>query len=215
MKKVIVRLGNGLGNQLFTYAAAYSFAKKNNAKLYVDDESGFYKRYKYELHNFNISADIVDKKYKFLGIGGRFKRKLLKVLNKYNTNKFFLIEEADKNKLAYYNKGQFNKNFAEKLYFEGYFQSEKYFDSEKLNLLKEYTFKNIILHQKSSFVNLIKNTNSISIHVRQNKFLSEDKFQVCPINMDKKNMQKLNTQPSAGVLRWRKPRMGGLGHPCW
>jgi hypothetical protein len=54
MKKVIVRLGNGLGNQLFTYAAAYSFAKKNNAKLFVDDESGFYKRLKYELHNFNL-----------------------------------------------------------------------------------------------------------------------------------------------------------------
>ena len=36
MKEVIVRLGNGLGNQLFTYAAAYSFAKKYNAKLYVD-----------------------------------------------------------------------------------------------------------------------------------------------------------------------------------
>ena len=43
MKKVIVRLGNGLGNQLFTYAAAYSFAKRNNAELYIDDESGFYK----------------------------------------------------------------------------------------------------------------------------------------------------------------------------
>ena len=28
MKRVIVRLGNGLGNQLFTYAAAYTFAKK-------------------------------------------------------------------------------------------------------------------------------------------------------------------------------------------
>ena len=49
MKKVIVRLGNGLGNQLFIYAAAYSFAKRNNAELYVDDESGFYKRHKYEL----------------------------------------------------------------------------------------------------------------------------------------------------------------------
>ena len=71
MKKVIVRLGNGLGNQLFTYAAAYSFAKKNNAKLFVDDESGFYKRYKYELHNFNISAQIIEKKYKFLGFFGR------------------------------------------------------------------------------------------------------------------------------------------------
>ena len=68
MKEVIVRLGNGLGNQLFTYAAAYSFAKKNNAKLYVDNESGFYKMYKYELHNLNISAPIVEKQYKFLGI---------------------------------------------------------------------------------------------------------------------------------------------------
>ena len=89
MKEVIVRLGNGLGNQLFTYAAAYSFAKKYNAKLYVDDESGFYKMYKYELHNLNISAPIVEKKYKFLGIGGRIKRKILKKLNNFKNFKNF------------------------------------------------------------------------------------------------------------------------------
>ena len=71
MKKVIVRLGNGLGNQLFTYAAAYSFSKKNNANLYVDDTSGFYKRYKYELHNFNITAPIIETKYKFIGAFGK------------------------------------------------------------------------------------------------------------------------------------------------
>ena len=28
MKEVIVRLGNGLGNQMFTYASAFTFAKK-------------------------------------------------------------------------------------------------------------------------------------------------------------------------------------------
>ena len=83
MKEVIVRLGNGLGNQLFTYAAAFTFAKKNNAKLYIDDESGFYKRYKYELHNFNVTAEMVEKKYKFLGISGRIKRRILKRLNHY------------------------------------------------------------------------------------------------------------------------------------
>ena len=70
MKKIIVRLGNGLGNQLFTYAAAFSFAKKHQAEIYVDDESGFQKKYKYELHNFNISAQIIEKKYKFVGTLG-------------------------------------------------------------------------------------------------------------------------------------------------
>ena len=100
MKKVIVRLGNGLGNQLFTYAAAYSFAKRNNAELYIDDESGFYKRYKYELHNFNISSSIVGNEFKFIGFLGRVKRKILINLSRINPNTKFLIEKRDGEKLT-------------------------------------------------------------------------------------------------------------------
>jgi len=99
MKKVIVRLGNGLGNQLFTYAAAYAFAKKNKAELYIDDESGFYKRHKYELHNFKISAQIIERRHKFLGHFGRLKRRLLK---KFINKSSFLAEETDEEKLTYY-----------------------------------------------------------------------------------------------------------------
>ena len=152
MKKVIVRLGNGLGNQLFTYAAAYSFAKKNNAELYVDDESGFYKRYKYELHNFNISAPIVEKNHKFIGFFGRAKRKILQKTNNYKKNKIFLIEKKDINNLTNFNNHQLDINFNKRLYFEGYFQSEKYFKDENKNLQKEFSFKNQILNQKNSFI---------------------------------------------------------------
>ena len=174
MKKVIVRLGNGLGNQLFTYAAAYSFAKKNNAELYVDDESGFYERYKYELHNFNISAPIVEKKFKFLGIRGRIKRRILKKLNSFNKNKTFLVEERNKEKFAYYNNDQLDINFKDKLFFEGFFQSEKYFQNEENNLRNELTFKKDIINQKSSLASKIKNDNSVSIHIRQSKFLASE-----------------------------------------
>ena len=174
MKKVIVRLGNGLGNQLFTYAAAYTFARKNNAELYVDDESGFHKRYKYELHNLNITAPIVERKYKFLGIGSKIKRKILQKINNFKKDKIFLIEEHDSNKLTFYNQKQLNINFNNRLYFEGYFQSEKYFKDESENLKEEFSFRKIITNHESSFLDKIKNNNSVSIHVRQTKFKDDE-----------------------------------------
>tara|TARA_B100000795_G_C22751090_1_gene419460 strand:- start:684 stop:857 length:174 start_codon:yes stop_codon:yes gene_type:complete len=43
-KKVIVRVAEGLGNQLFMYANGLALAKKNAATLYIDNESGFFKK---------------------------------------------------------------------------------------------------------------------------------------------------------------------------
>ena len=191
MKKVIVRLGNGLGNQLFTYAAAYSFAKKNNAKLFVDDESGLSKKvdktrgYKYELHNFNISAEIAERKYKFIGIIGKTKKAILKKISRFNPRYKFLTESKDKNKLTNYNPDQLNITFNNNLYFEGYFQSEKYYKSNMQDLFKEFSFKNNIINQSNPIINDIKNNNSVSIHLRQDKFLADENH---------KNLNKLNSE---------------------
>tara|TARA_B100001750_G_C15405239_1_gene544783 strand:+ start:69 stop:977 length:909 start_codon:yes stop_codon:yes gene_type:complete len=183
MKKVIVRLGNGLGNQLFTYASAFAFAKRNNAKLYIDDKSGFYKRHKYELHNFTISGTIVDKKYKFLGPLGRLKRRIMK---KFGLKSSFFIEEVDEKKLSYYNPIKFEHNFNNTLYFEGYFQSEKYFEKYKKEILTEFTFKeHLKKDQPQSIIKNIKNSNSVSIHLRQEKFLKDENH---------KDLEKINLE---------------------
>ena len=39
-KKLICRISNGFGNQMFMYAAAYSFAKQLNYTLFLDTFSG-------------------------------------------------------------------------------------------------------------------------------------------------------------------------------
>ena len=58
MKKIIVRTGGGLGNQLFMYAAARKLAIKLNRTLVIDyilEKKPLYKR-SYQLNNFNING---------------------------------------------------------------------------------------------------------------------------------------------------------------
>ena len=53
-KTLIVRIGEGLGNQLFMYANAYSLSKKFDYTLYLDNESGFLKNGRSRSYNLDI-----------------------------------------------------------------------------------------------------------------------------------------------------------------
>ena len=66
-KKLIVQIAEGLGNQIFMYAYAYSLSKKLDYALFIDNKSGYSKRknllrshQKYMLNNFNLYANIAD-----------------------------------------------------------------------------------------------------------------------------------------------------------
>ena len=43
MKKLIVRIAEGLGNQMFMYSHSYSLSKKLNYTLFLDNTSGYFK----------------------------------------------------------------------------------------------------------------------------------------------------------------------------
>ena len=67
-KKIILKISEGLGNQFFMYANAYSLMKKNNLELLIDRYSGYYNKktvYNFILDNFNISAKYATSKYTF------------------------------------------------------------------------------------------------------------------------------------------------------
>ena len=192
MKNLIVRLANGIGNQLFTYAAAFSYSKKINANLLIDDKSGFYKRHKYELSDFNLSAKIATDNYKFLGNIGRLKRKIYKKFDFINKDITFIEEKKDQNKLKEFNKNIFTKNENKNIYLEGYFQTEKYFKSVKKDVLDEFSLKEKIVKKKNKFKDLILNSNSVSIHIRNNKFLENENHENIS-QLNKENL-KLNVK---------------------
>ena len=102
-RKLITRISNELGNQLFMYASTFAIAKKLDRKLLIDNETSFKSKKnisKYGLDNFTISSDIADKNDKFLGIMGYMKRKLIKKLDYFLNNKNFYVETKDRNKIT-------------------------------------------------------------------------------------------------------------------
>ena len=65
----ILRVAEGIGNQLFMYANAFSLSKKYNYKLLIDNTSGYFKKKNqirsYELNKFITNLNIASEKFKF------------------------------------------------------------------------------------------------------------------------------------------------------
>ena len=170
--KLIVRLSNNLGNQMFMYASAYVFAKKLNRDFFYDDETAYQNSnlYKYNLDIFKISSTKAPKNLKFLNKSGYVKRKFLKYFDNFYSSKMFYVEPRDRNKNTSFNDKILSGNFRDKLFVEGHFESEKYFNSHINEIKSEFSFKNYKSFENNQIFNSIKNSESVSICVRQNRF---------------------------------------------
>ncbi len=172
-KKLVVRLSEGIGNQLFMYANAYSLSKKFDYNLFIDNTSGYFKAKNkirnYELNNFLINENIASNNLKFDTFLKECKRKILKKFDKYNSNKNFLIEYKDFSKKTYYKELNLN-NFSNLIFLEGHFECEKYFSEYRNNLINMFKIKTNLINNSNNYIAELSNNNSVSICVRQNRY---------------------------------------------
>jgi len=173
-KNLIIRISNGLGNQLFMYASAYAISKELSRKLLIDNESSFYSNKNisdYLLNNFNITSEIASDNKKFKSLYGYLKRKFLLKTDLFRRNKFFYIEKKNIDKITNYNDDFKNKFFDNNMYVEGYFESEKYFLNYKRSLSNEFKFKNPDIYKNNLYFDNISKSNSVALCIRQNRFI--------------------------------------------
>jgi len=183
MKKIIARISNGFGNQMFLYATAYSLSKKLNRKLELDIFSGLNslrkknlkKKFKhfvpqYELKYFNISSKIADRNDCFDTLYQKYKRKILLFSDNFLNKKNFIIEKRNENKISSFYDLRLNNSFLNnKVFIEGYFETEKYFLDYRNELINEFSLKNKI-NCVADIKNKILNTNSVSLAIRADRY---------------------------------------------
>ena len=143
-KKIIVKISEGLGNQLFMYANAFSLSKKNNLEFYIDPFSGYFKRkhaYKYYLNRFQITSKLATSEYIFANYFKHTLKKLLIFFDNFKKYKKFVFEKKSKNKECKYNPLDLSLT-SNNFYLYGNFESEKYFLNYRDELLNEFKIKN-------------------------------------------------------------------------
>lgn len=180
-KKLIVKVAAGLGNQMFMYANALSLSKRFNYKLLIDNTSGFFQSKnrtldrEYGLNIFNLSGNLAEKKDKYDNYLSHSYKKIVKFFNKYQKKKSFLTDPKGTEKKTFYEK--IDSLLTEKVYLEGYFESEKYFFDLKSNLIEEFKIKENFINKNNKYINLLTESNSVSIHIRRNRFVEPQYFE--------------------------------------
>ncbi len=179
-KEITVQIAEGLGNQLFMYAHAFSMSKKLGYELLIDNKSAFSskkntlrKHQKYLLDSFNIDQryandkNIYDNEYK------RILKKIFILIDFFRYKKKFFREKT----IKIYNLKKannyidlFENNFSDNIYVQGNFENYEYFDQFKNDLSNLFIVKKELINNNTSLVQNLRSNNSISIHIRRNRF---------------------------------------------
>jgi len=167
---IFVNILGGIGNQMFQYAFGYAISQKKRGffKLDISDFKTYSMR-NYELGLFNINTAFAFKeeveklKYKDENI-------FAKVLRKVRKKERTLSEQYYKE--PHFNFDQKVYDIKEDVYFEGYWQSERYFKKYRKDLLKQFSLsKEIHLHSQQYKIK-IENTESVSLHIRRGDYVT-------------------------------------------
>lgn len=142
-EKLYIYVVGGLGNRMFQYATGYSYAKKHNKKLFIDD--------------IDINKSHI---------------KLVDTFNiKHREEKCVAPQKTFSENMGIFLRDYMDFDGFDSLL--GYFQDSSLFNQHRRKLLKFFTIKNKqTCPENIQHAKLIKKCNSVSIHIRRTDYLT-------------------------------------------
>ena len=208
---IIIKIKGGLGNQLFQYAVGRAVALDHKSPLKLDlTIFKTYKLHKYLLDQFVIQADIATEN-EIVKLKGR-NNMLFSALRKASLikRKSYFKEKRS----SYFDASVFKNNC---VYLDGYWQNELYFSDIRELLLRELTSISSMSDLGCAYLEGIKKSNSISLHVRRGNYLNLKNFNVLDVDYYmkaveyiRKNVEKPTFYIFSDDLEWCKNSLGFL-----
>lgn len=169
---VISEIIGGLGNQMFQYAAGWSYARSREMdfKLDVSGYSKYTLHQGYELDRVfdlhSVLATDEDLKQTLGWQRSPLVRRILKRPYLKSLRKTSLLIESE------FTYSDLRPSISEFAYLSGYWQSEKHFLNYIEDIRGIFQFSPALGHENLNWVDIISMKNSVSIHVRRGDFVS-------------------------------------------
>lgn len=169
----VVRISDGLGNQMFQYAFAYALGKKTGAQVLIDPLFWGTSLRKYQLENFKVTNTkrMVSRGWDYLlGFGPRngrrFKDRYRQYLIKRN---YRLIQEKQ---LMHCDESLFNQT--EPSFYMGFWQAPGYFEAYYEELKTQFVRKKSISEEAMDYQKEIQARVSVALHIRRTDYVRQE-----------------------------------------
>ena len=122
--------------------------------------------------SFNIPNDLAPNNLKYDTSTKNIYKKILLLIDKFKIKKKFLIEKksSENGKKIIENYSIKKMKFDKNLYIIGNYENETYFSNFRSDLVNIFSPKIDYINLNHELISKLKNTNSVSIHVRRNRF---------------------------------------------
>lgn len=167
---IISKIDGGMGNQMFQYAYGYSLAKKKGVDLAIEHHAYAWRPRSFQLNNFKISANILNfpvakKNTKISKLWAELKRKKLIIWN-------YKCKQICENRTGIYSfHDEFMRFSGDKIYLDGFFQSWRYFEWCKKDIIREFSFKDELLSTTTrDLIKKVTSEKSIAMHIRKGDY---------------------------------------------
>lgn len=193
----IININSGLGNQMFQYAfilnyklrgceIGFDILETNKLNYHNGYELGRVFGIKEKLISDEDKRKILGRIFYIRGVEFNFYKFLRKIIKTFTLGKYVPVFNRYVQEDEMLGENNFNEKYLKiptnyNSYFYGFFQSYKYFQNIEDEIRKVFVFPEIPEEDRDNFeaLNHIKESESISIHVRRGDYLKLNNLNVC------------------------------------